>query len=635
MDVVFAVLPFADVDRPSIGVSLLKAEIERLDFSTSICYFNIKLAELIGNELYLQISETLPSESLIGEWFFADLLFPNQLPHEQEYLNKILARFASSSLIAKIVEARKVRTQFLDDCVRQIQALDADIVGFTTTFHQTCVCLAIAKRLKESANPPVIIFGGANCEGEMGLQLLRSFKWIDYICTREGDLAFPAFVQKLLRENSSELPSGILQQGVSQELTTPDLVRNLNDLPVPDYADYFAAFHASPLSEIVKPELLIETSRGCWWGAKTHCTFCGLNGDTMTFRSKSIHRVFDEMRELSETYNVKKVNCVDNILDLRYVPTLFNALAESDLDLELFYEIKSNMRYEQIVALSKGGVKAVQPGIESLSNEILRLMRKGCTGLQNIQLLRWCEEQGIYVAWNLLAGFPHEAPAEYEKMAQLVPLLAHLQPPTSCFPIRLDRFSPLFTRAAEFGLERVRPNPAYYYVYPLGRRELARLAYFFDFNYPDKRNPESYLGTVRRAVNEWLQVRHVEPEKRVRLDAVWTNDGRVEIVDTRACAINSHYELTDLAAKVYFECDTAQSIKTLLRRFPDADEVKVYETLTDLQHRRLMIEMEDQYLSLAVLHKRPAPEAKKNEYANKQQLPSQPAQSLLHLSRAT
>jgi hypothetical protein len=68
-------------------------------------------------------------------------------------------------------------------------------------------------------------------------------------------------------------------------------------------------------------------------------------------------------------------------------------------------------------------------------------------------------------------------------MAELVPLLTHLQPPAACSPVRLDRFSAFFAQAKHLGLSRVRPAPAYYYVFPLRRKELARLAYFCDFDY--------------------------------------------------------------------------------------------------------------------------------------------------------
>src|SRR3954465_271775 len=51
----------------------------------------------------------------------------------------------------------------------------------------------------------------------------------------------------------------------------------------------------SPLNGALRPLMLIETARGCWWGAKNHCTFCGLNGETMGFRAKSADRVMTEI----------------------------------------------------------------------------------------------------------------------------------------------------------------------------------------------------------------------------------------------------------------------------------------------------------------------------------------------------
>ena len=97
MDVLLAVVPFADIERPAIGVSLLKAEVCRTGLSCAVEYLNFDLAEAIGKELYTAISESIPSESLVGEWFFADVVFGDQLPHEQEYLSRVLSRLASPS----------------------------------------------------------------------------------------------------------------------------------------------------------------------------------------------------------------------------------------------------------------------------------------------------------------------------------------------------------------------------------------------------------------------------------------------------------------------------------------------------------------------------------------------------------
>ncbi|HET8547219.1 MAG TPA: hypothetical protein VFL57_04405, partial [Bryobacteraceae bacterium] len=244
-----------------------------------------------------------------------------------------------------------------------------------------------------------------------------------------------------------------------------------------------------------------------------------------------------------------------------------------------------------------------QPGIESFSNHVLKLMRKGVTGVQNIQLLKWSEEVGIAPAWNLLAGFPDESPAEYEQMAKLLALLMHLEPPTGCAPIRLDRFSPLFNQAEAVGLRRVRPTLAYYYVFPLGRRELARLAYFFDFDYADGRKVESYLGPMHSAVAKWRNARFQSDEKlRPRLDATIQDGGAIHIVDTRECASSADHWLSGIDAELLLACDSAQARHTLRKKYGAAGD----EALARLISSRICVEMEGQLLSLPVLRNRPA-----------------------------
>jgi ribosomal peptide maturation radical SAM protein 1 len=603
MDVVFAVLPFADIDRPAIGVSLLQAKLEALGFASCVEYLNFDLAEQIGTEAYAVASHRVAPDALVGEWFFADVLF--DLPPAHQYVERILSRHVDPRSIGKLLEARRDRHDYVERCAAHIRALRPRIVGFTTTFHQTCACLAVAKRLKAMPDPPLIAFGGANCEGEMGLELLKSFVWIDYVCTREGDVAFPALVQGLLRDDDpGELP-GILHQGESRSLTLPAMIGELDALPIPQYRDYFARFAASTLHGEVAPSLLIETSRGCWWGAKQHCTFCGLNGDTMPFRGKSPDRAFDEFVALSTGYGVRKIECVDNILDMRLLNTLMPRLARSGLDLDLFYEVKANLRYEQVAALRAAGVTTIQPGIESFSDRVLRLMRKGCTGMQNIQLLRWCAEIGIRVAWNLLAGFPGEDPEEYAATAAMIPLITHLPPPASCSPVRLDRFSPMFTGAEAFGLRRVRPNSAYYYVFPLGVRELSNLAYFFEFDYADGRNVDAYLAGTRRAVDAWMRS-HVDAAAKPALDAVYAGLDEVVLTDTRPCALHREHRLHGLEARLYYKCDTAQTPESLARSSGAGETVAaIHDLLVEMTADRLLYECGGRYLSLAVMRRRP------------------------------
>jgi ribosomal peptide maturation radical SAM protein 1 len=608
MDIVFALVPFADIKHPSIGLSTLMAGVARRGFSSRIEYVNLDLASWIGRELYCWIAETsdqllldttTPSMSLVGEWFFADVLFPGQLPPEEEYFAKFIAPDkGGQERMRELSEMRRrYAARFVEYAAQQILQHGPRVVGFTSTFQQTSCCLAIARRIKAEKDAPAVIFGGANCESGMGLQLIRSFPWVDYVCTGEGDQVLPEFLERFLRHEDPEPPAGILRQGRADVLAVPAPIREMDDLPFPDYTDYFDKLGRTSLE--VDPLGLIETARGCWWGAKQHCTFCGLNGQSMAYRSKSPQRVVSELSHIARTYNLRRVDSVDNILDVRYIQTLFPELSRRGLELELFYETKANLRYDQLAAMRRGGVRMVQPGIETFSNPVLQLMRKGCTGAQNIQLLRWCDELGIVPIWNFLYGFPHEPPAEYERMAELVPLLVHLAPPAFCIRVRMDRFSPLFNQAAEFGLKHVRFMEAYSYVYSLPDNELENLAYFFEFEYGDGRQPADYVGRLIEEVERWAALAlHRTP----RLDAI--SAGEVFIIkDTRPCAVQGTHVVTGLAARVYACCDSARN-RSGIARAVKAGEGEIGAVLERLVAQKLMVDMEGQFVSLAVFRNR-------------------------------
>jgi ribosomal peptide maturation radical SAM protein 1 len=599
---VFAVMPFADVGRPAIGVSLLKSAVRDAGYSSTVVYGSVGLADRMGLERYQQVSSGFAPDLLVGEWFFADDVFGVEIPPAEDYVEHLLAKYATPETIASLVAARSKRDEYLADVTETIARLEPRIVGFTTTFHQTCASLAVARRLKSLRSPPLIVFGGANCEGEMGAELLHSFPWIDVVACGEADGTIVPLLDHLLRGAPAPAEGFVWRTG-SGETTRSSLVRDLDSLPYPDYDDYFEQLDRSAIGRDAAYHVIVETSRGCWWGAKHHCTFCGLNGETMTFRSKSPERAYEEIVALCRRHGKSRVGCVDNILDMRYIDTLFPMLRLSGLELELFYEVKANLRYDQLAKMHRGGLRQIQPGIESFSDEVLKLMDKGVSGVQNIQLMRWCRELGIDCAWNLLGGFPGEPPSEYAAMAELIPLLTHLDPPCSCAELRLDRFSPFHGRADGFGFRKVRPSRAYFYVFPLGRRELARLAYFFDFDYADGRRPNDYLEPVQRAVERWWKSRSAPTP--VRLDADVGDPDAIDVIDTRDIAVRSSHRLTGLRARLFRCCDVATTPRAILRQSDFAGrEADVESALASLVADRLVARRGEMHVTLAVFRNR-------------------------------
>jgi len=572
LDVAFVVMPFGGIRRPSIGVSLLQAALKKIGISSHIYYFNLKLAEIIGLALYDKISEKdYAGISLIGELIFSEFAFGIRCKREQ--IKEILSRVFDPKYdewndqminfaIDEILNVRQYIPSFLEDCSSELIEKNPRVIGFTSTFHQNCASISLSRRIKKYHNTP-IIFGGANCEGEMGYTLLKNTPCIDFICSGEGDIAFISFIQKyLLKKELEPRINGIITRASSDldiALTSP--VMDMNSLLYPDYDDYFASYEKSTLKNQFDPGLVIETSRGCWWGEKSHCTFCGLNGTTMKYRSKSAERVFDELQYLNYKYKRKKFQVVDNIMDLHYIQNLFPHIEKTGMDIELFYETKANISKSQLLVMKKGNVFSIQPGIESLSDHILQLMKKGVSALQNIQLLKWCKEMDITPYWNILWGFPGEKEIDYQKMAQVVPLLFHLCPPEGFGRIVVDRFSPYFIEPERHGLTNVKPSMAYNFVYPLDSQELKKIAYHFDYDYIDGTNPSTYVKSLRNAIISWNKSWN---ENNIPILNMYQSGDMMMIKDTRDCAYQGFYILFNESSKVYQICDSIHSMSTIL-----------------------------------------------------------------------
>jgi ribosomal peptide maturation radical SAM protein 1 len=477
--------------------------------------------------------------------------------------------------------------------------------------------LGLARRIKAVRPECFVVLGGANCEGSMGEETVRQFPFVDAAVSGEGDVVFPEIVRLALAGRSVAHLPGVRTPAEAGAPHVPDsatapMVRDLDALPVPDYGDYFAEFGESRYAKEWQPSIFFETSRGCWWGERMHCTFCGLNGSTMAFRSKSATRALDELTALTEKHPGCDVQLVDNILDLAYFKDFLPALAERNLGLDLFYETKSNLRKEQVRLLRRAGIRKIQPGIESLSDAVLKLMQKGVTALQNIQLLKWSKELGVAPHWNMIWGFPGEPPEEYARMAALVPLLTHLPPPRAFGSIRLDRFSPNFFDAERRGFTDVTPLAPYRHVYDVPEGALHNLAYFFAFGYREPRDVASYVRPLARRLAVWQR-------EALRSELLWVAAGdALVLLDSRSVARQPLTVLKGVDRAIYEACDAVSTTAGLAASLDRTGlgaltEQVIAERLEPLVEAGLVVRDGGRYLALAVSLAQYAPPAEAAE----------------------
>jgi ribosomal peptide maturation radical SAM protein 1 len=614
--VVLVSMPFGSMFTPSMGLSLLKGSLNRAGIPSRVLYFTLPFARRVGRDFYCRVGEDgIPGiRELAGEWIFSGALFGDTEAGRRAYVTDVLRnrrgwvtardRPVPPATVNRILRARDQVHGFLDECVDRIARIAPRLVGFTSVFQQQAASLALASRLREALPDATIILGGGNCEGVMGSEVARQFRFLDGVFSGEADLVFPEIARRAIAaEPIAGIPGLKTASDAEREFLTRSFsnappVRNMDDLPRADFTDFFEQFNATRYGRHWQPRVFFETSRGCWWGEKQHCTFCGLNGSTMAFRSKSWQRALDELAELVERYPDSDIQVVDNILDMRYFNDLLPAIAARGLKTELFFETKSNLRKDQLRALKRASVADIQPGIESFGDAVLALMRKGVTGLQNVQLLKWCLEIGVTPHWNLLWGFPGEPADDYAWTARLMPLISHLRPPTFFGGIRLDRFSPNFAQAETLGFVDVEPLAAYRHVYPLPDEAVANLAYHFSFRYREPRDVDAYMRPVLAALRRWRR-----SSAQSALFFADTGEHLV-IIDLRPAARALVTILTGLDRRLYLACDAATDVRRLAEvaaASPDAAVIAATERrLAGLIERGLMIRSGHRCLALAV-----------------------------------
>ncbi|WP_437678784.1 RiPP maturation radical SAM C-methyltransferase [Sorangium sp. So ce131] len=496
--------PFARFDLPHLGVHLLQACARRAGSEVAVLYPGMHLAREIGEQLYHAIAEST-SPHMYGERIFARAAYGVPLLGRraeealaglrQELVCHEIGRGATRCIIDYDL-LRRLATHaegWVDRMAEAITSLGCPVVGCTAMFEQTAASIALLRRVKRRAPSTVTVFGGANSFGDMAEGIASLSPAVDYVFSGESERAFPAFLAGVL---AGERPAERVVQG--------EPCADLEGLPTPDYTDYYAQRRTylgedpAALGQILLP---YESSRGCWWGQKHHCTFCG--EAVMRYREKSAERVIEELGRLLERHPSRRVCNADDIMPHSYFKTLLPRLGLELPGLEVFYAQKANLTLKKVQALHRAGVTGIQPGIEALSSPLLRRIDKGILARQNIALLRYARSTYLSLVWSLIHGFPGDEPEDYAHYVTLLPLLRHLEPPRSFAPLLIFRFSPYWKWPERYGIKDLRPASACADILPEGV-DASRIAYSFEgrFDSVITRAP-TLVKAIQREVEAW------------------------------------------------------------------------------------------------------------------------------------
>ena len=241
----------------------------------------------------------------------------------------------------------------------------------------------------------------------------------DYVVTGEAEVTLQPFLEDLLNGTTQRVwtEKGVAGRGLVQ-LTKRGKVE-ITDTPLPRWdllnlEDYSCA--------------AIQYSRGCPFD----CDFCDI---TKLFgkesRTKTPEQMINELNALYDSGHRGSLFIVDDnfIGNRNHVKQLLPAIAkwqrERNYPFSLFTEASMNLAWENnediLQGMNEAGFDFVFLGIESVDNEVLKLMHKGQnTKMSQLEAVRKIQKSGLEVSGGFIIGSDGEKPNVFENLFNFI-----------------------------------------------------------------------------------------------------------------------------------------------------------------------------------------------------------------------
>lgn len=508
-DVLIVIPPFYNIGFIALGPYLLQAIAKQQGYKVDVLHLDLLLANNIGVDDYIEIQES-PTYWMLGERMFARSayefpvlgkqgeLMTDQF-HTISHTNKANMYLNNEQQpdLEKYKLLEQICYQFTQKAAEVVAKLNYKVIGVSLGFcNQINAAVAFINQVKSLIPDVVSVIGGSYCEGEKAEALFSLSEKIDYIFEGESELSFIDFLDNVLQKKSYE-----------SRLIKPSKEASLETLPIADYKAY-----ASQVKKIMGNEyyenrvkaVWYETNRGCWWAEKAKCTFCGIT--EIGFRQKSIARIARDLEEIRNQVPDKFLFFTDLIMSSGFPDKLLNYNSDMTNYPILGMQLKVGRTISDVAKLSQINAKYILPGVEAFSTSLLKKMKKGTTGRQNIYFIRNAYCFGISTQYYLLWGLPNDTAKEYEVLLEILPLIRHLQPPQLFDGAQISRDAPYFTNPKEYDIRSLSYWKVYDMIFP-EKSDIQTIANYFVGEYKafSYENIE-LIQTIQKEIAHWKKV---------------------------------------------------------------------------------------------------------------------------------
>ncbi|MBI4569203.1 MAG: radical SAM protein, partial [Planctomycetes bacterium] len=346
----------------------------------------------------------------------------------------------------------------IDRWADRLLAFPHRVLGFSVTFISIPFSNALCRRIREKDASRVILWGGPG----MAYPAYRDWvdrSAVDYIVARDGEFAVRALLANLgaLRPGM-DLPGCRVFRDHDGDHAI--CVQSLADVPLAEVP--FPRFEEFNLADYGGQTLPITSSRGC----VRLCTFCADTPMYKRYKHATPEQVVSAMRFYGERYDIRRFRFNDLIIngDMGFLEAMCAAIARSGLSVSWDAQgvARRQMTPDVARSMARAGCVGLCLGMESFSDRVLKMMRKGYEVSAGEATLSSLAAAGVAASINVIIGFPGEEESDFQATRDFI--AGHRDLITRVANINLCAIHPgtyLFDHAADFGVERGDPFDGY------------------------------------------------------------------------------------------------------------------------------------------------------------------------------
>ena len=224
-----------------------------------------------------------------------------------------------------------------------------------------------------------------------------------------------------------EIPLGKIAAGNTHRLYRFEEIKNLDNLPFADFAPLNLRAYSSSLP--------LLSSRGCY----NQCDFCGERLLYQNFRAHSAGYMFELIKNLKAVNETSNFIFCDSLINHSdsWLDEFCDLLLKNDLRINWEAQMRITKNFPPALAqkMKQSGCYNLFVGLESASERVLGLMRKGFTSETALEFLQTLHTAGLHFEISLIAGFPGESDEDFQETVDfivrhkdIIPKIAQLNP---------------------------------------------------------------------------------------------------------------------------------------------------------------------------------------------------------------